>query len=74
MSVIVHVNPITYAVHAVRSTVFAHIDAPGEAIDRLNPPLHWGSYEVPTLMSLGLVVVIGLALSTLAIAQFNRSE
>lgn len=74
MSFIVHVNPITYAVHSVRATVFARLDAPQAALDRLNPPLNWGSYEVGTAASLVFVTVIGLVLLSVAIAQFNRSE
>jgi len=74
MSAIVHANPLTYGVHAVRSTVFSHLDADPAALRALNPPLTWGGHEVTTLTSLALVVVVSLVLLAIAIAQFSRTE
>jgi ABC-2 type transport system permease protein len=71
---LVLLNPVTYAVQAVRTTVFNYIDAPQEALDTLNPPITWFGWEVPMAMQLGLVVVIGLGLLWVAIVQFSRAE
>jgi len=71
---LVMINPVTYAVHPVRTAVFAHLDAPAATLARINPPLTWNGWAVPTVMQLGLVVVLGLAMLSFAIHQFNKSE
>lgn len=67
-------NPVSYAVHAIRETVFHYLDLPAEALERLNPPITWLGWEVPIVAQLGLVVVLGLALLAVAVQQFNRTE
>jgi ABC-2 type transport system permease protein len=74
LDVAVHLNPVTYAVHPVRSAVFSRIDASPAAKAALNPPITWGGWEVPTLLQLGVVLGIGLVLLAIAIAQFERVE
>ena len=65
---------MTYAVHAIRSTVFDYLDAPAAALDRLNPSITWFGWPVPMAVQLAIVIVLGLALLLVAIAQFNRAE
>jgi ABC-2 type transport system permease protein len=72
--VITLLNPVTYAVHAIRTAVFDVLDAPPESLAQLNPPIEWFGWEVPVVVQLGVVVVTGLALLWFAIVQFNRSE
>jgi ABC-2 type transport system permease protein len=67
-------NPVTYAVHAIRTTVFDHIDAPASALEQLNPPIVWFGWTVPTFAQMGLVVVVGLVLLVIATSEFNRAE
>jgi ABC-2 type transport system permease protein len=74
LSVLVHLNPLTYGVHAVRTTVFNHINASPEAMAALNPPLSIGGWVVPMAAQLGLILVIGLVLLTVASSEFSRSE
>lgn len=74
LHLLVVINPVTYAVHPVRTAVFAHIDAPPAALARLNPPITWMGWEVPTLVQLVVVVILGLALLAVAIRQFNRAQ
>jgi ABC-2 type transport system permease protein len=71
---LVVINPVTYAVHPVRSVVFAHIDAPAAAATRLNPPITWMGWEVPIGLQLVVVVVLGLALLGVAIREFDKVE
>ena len=71
---LVMINPVTYAVHAVRSTVFHYLDAPQQAKDALNPPLTWNGWEVPMAVQLGVVIVLGLALLAVAAKQFEKAE
>jgi ABC-2 type transport system permease protein len=67
-------NPVTYGVHAIRTTVFNYVDAPQAALDALNPPLEWFGWTVPMVVQLGIVVVLGIVLLAVATAEFNRVE
>lgn len=67
-------NPITYAVHAVRTTVFDHLDASAAALARLNPPIDWFGFVVPQWMCIALVVVMGAGLLMWAIVDFAKVE
>jgi len=58
----------------VRTTVFTHLAVPQEALAQLNPALTIGSWTVPVLAQLGLVLVIGAVLLTIAALEFSRSE
>ena len=71
LSVAVRLNPLTYAVHPVRTAVFARIDGVPPA---LNPPITWFGWEVPTGVQLGLVATLGAALMGLAVRQFQKVE
>jgi ABC-2 type transport system permease protein len=68
------INPVTYAVHAIRTTVFDHLDAPAEALQRLNPPIEWFGWPVPPVVQLGLVILVGAIMLAIATAEFNRPE
>jgi ABC-2 type transport system permease protein len=74
LSIAVHVNPLTYAVHPIRTAVFEHLDMPADVRATLNPPITWGDWVVPTWAQLLLVAVIGVALMALAIRQFQKVE
>lgn len=74
LEVVTLLNPVTYAVHAIRSAVFDHLDAPAEALAQLNPPLEWFGWEVPIVVQLAVVVGFGLALLWFAIIQFEHTE
>jgi ABC-2 type transport system permease protein len=74
MAFVVRLNPITYAVHLARDAVFRTLDASPATKHALNPPLTWFGWQVPDILSLAIVLVIGLALLTVAIAQFARTE
>ena len=65
---------MTYAVHAIRTTVFNHLDAPQSSLDELNPPLEWFGWPVPIAVQIGVVVVLGLGLLWFAIRQFDKAE
>lgn len=71
---LVLLNPVTYAVQPVRSTVFSYLDLSDAAREQLNPPIEWFGWEVPVALQLGLVVVLGLALLGVAIRQFQKVE
>ncbi|MGZ6793856.1 MAG: ABC transporter permease, partial [Mycobacteriales bacterium] len=74
LSVLVRVNPLTYAVHPVRAAVFDHLDVTPAVRGRLNPPITWGGWVVPIWLQLALVASIGLGLMALAVREFQKVE
>jgi ABC-2 type transport system permease protein len=74
LSLLIHLNPLTYGVHAVRTTVFDHLSMPAGALAALNPPLTIGGWTVPLGACLLLITAIGVALLAVAAAEFSRSE
>lgn len=74
LSVAVRFNPLTYAVHPIRTAVFDRLTVEPAVRARLNPPITWGGWVVPTGVQLLLVAAIGAALLAVAVAQFQRVE
>lgn len=74
LSLVTHLNPMTYAVEPVRAVVFARLDIPEAARSVLDPGIWWGSYEVPVLLQVALVAVSALILLFAAVKLFNRTE
>lgn len=74
LNVLVHINPVTYAVHPIRSLVFDHLDVPAASLTRLNPDMTWWGWTVPVGVQLGVVLVLGLVFLQAAIWQFNKPE
>jgi ABC-2 type transport system permease protein len=68
------IDPLTYAVDPMRRAVFAHLDIPAAAQRLLNPGVTWFGWRVPTLVELGLVLVMGLVMLGIAMAEFSRAE
>src|SRR5438552_10659119 len=67
LNVLVHINPITYAVHPLRQAVFEHIHASPLARAHLNPPLTWWGWNVPIAAQLAVVAVTGLLFLWIAV-------
>jgi ABC-2 type transport system permease protein len=74
LTVVTHLNPMTYAVEPVRAAVFERLTIPAEARAILDPGIWWGSYQVPVWMQVGLVVLATMALLFAAVKLFNRTE
>lgn len=74
LAILVRLNPITYAVHAVRTTVFHYLDISPQALAKLNPDLKWGDFVVPFYLQIGIVVVVGAILLRVAIKMFETAE
>lgn len=74
LEVLVHLNPITYAVYPIRYAVFSSMDMPAGTVETLNPPLTWGSWVIPVWFQLGLVVLLGVGLLAIAVREFERVE
>jgi ABC-2 type transport system permease protein len=74
LSIAVRLNPLTYAVHPVRTAVFDRLTVPPDVRARLNPPITWNGWAVPTWLQLLLVAAIGVALLGIAVRQFQKVE
>ena len=74
LNALVHINPITYAVHPFRQAVFAHITASPAARAKLNPPLTWWGWHVPIPLQLVVVLGTGLLFLGIAILEFDRAD
>jgi ABC-2 type transport system permease protein len=68
------VDPLTYAVDPMRKLVFAHLDISEQARQSLDPGLTWGSWHVPALLEITMVLVLGLILLGIAIWEFTTTE
>jgi ABC-2 type transport system permease protein len=47
---------------------------PAQARAILDPGIWWGSFQVPVLMQVGLVILASLILLFAAVKLFNRTE
>jgi ABC-2 type transport system permease protein len=74
LQVLTRLNPLTYAVDPMRRLVFDHLDISEAARQTLAPGVTWIGWRVPTLLELGIVLALGLAMMGVAIWQFTRTE
>ncbi|MCU1621989.1 MAG: transporter [Frankiales bacterium] len=74
LGIVVRLNPLTYAVHPIRTAVFDRLTLPDSVRAQLNPAITWFGWSVPTAVQLLLVATIGLTLFVVAVAQFQKVE
>jgi ABC-2 type transport system permease protein len=74
LRVLTLINPLTYAVEPMRSLVFDHLHMDAATRAMLDPGITWFGWPVPTLVQVGLVVVICVVLIGVVIARFDRTE
>lgn len=74
LTIVTHLNPMTYAVEPVRSAVFDRLNIPPAARAILDPGIWWGSYQVPIWLQVGLVIVAALLLLFASVKLFTRTE
>jgi len=68
------VNPMTYAVEPIRSTVFDHLLMSPQVRAVYDPGIYWGTWQVPVLLQVALVVLASIVLLSLAVVRFSRTE
>jgi ABC-2 type transport system permease protein len=68
------IDPLTYAVDPMRKLVFAHLDISEQARQTLDPGITWGSWHVPALLEIAMVLILGLVLLGIAIWEFTTTE
>jgi ABC-2 type transport system permease protein len=74
LEVLNRLNPLTYAVDPMRRLVFNHLDISEAARSALDPGVTWFGWHVPSLVEVGIVLALGLAMMAVAIFQFTRTE
>ena len=74
LEVLNRINPLTYAVDAMRHLVFSRLDVSETARQTLDPGVTWFGWHVPAMVEVGMVLLIGLAMLGIAIRQFSRTE
>src|SRR5688572_8310292 len=74
LEVLTRINPLTYAVDPMRHLVFDHLDVSAAARRTLDPGITWFGWQLPPLFEAGLVLLLSLALLSVAIWRFSRTE
>lgn len=74
LAILNRLNPLSYAVDAMRRLVFDHLDVSEAARDRLAPGVTWWGWPVPTVVEIAIVLALGSILLTLAVTRFSRSD
>ncbi|MEJ2867840.1 ABC transporter permease [Actinomycetospora sp. OC33-EN08] len=74
LTVLTHVNPMTYAVEPLRHVVFSRLDVSAADLARYDPGIRWGSFLVPTWLEILLTIGFSALLLALAVTRFRRTE
>jgi ABC-2 type transport system permease protein len=74
LEVLNRINPLTYAVDVMRHLVFSHLDVSETARRTLDPGVTWFGWQVPPLLEVGMVLLLGLGMLGVAIWRFSRTE
>jgi ABC-2 type transport system permease protein len=74
LTVLTHVNPMTYAVEPMRSVVFARLDTDAATLAAFDPGIQWGDFRVSVGLQVLVVVLSCVLLLTAAVARFARTE
>jgi ABC-2 type transport system permease protein len=74
LEVLTRINPLTYAVDAMRHLVFGHLDVSEAARRTLDPGITWFGWQVAPLLEVGVVLLLGLAMLRIAVRRFSRTD
>ncbi len=74
LTVLNRIDPLTYAVDPMRKIVFNHLTVSPIARRALDSGVSWWGWRVPTLVEVGIVAVMGLAMLGVAIWEFSATE
>ncbi|HLH14889.1 MAG TPA: ABC transporter permease [Solirubrobacteraceae bacterium] len=74
LEILNRLDPITYAVDAIRKAVFAHLHVSAAARHALDQGVTWWGWHLPGLVEAGVVALLGLIMLSIAIAEFTYAE
>jgi len=74
LTVLTHLNPMTYAVEPIRSVVFNQLQVDPATRATFDPGIVWNHWQVPVGVQVTLVIAFCATLLAAAIARFARTE
>lgn len=74
LEVLSRINPLTYAVDPMRHLVLSRLDVSEAARLTLDTGVTWFGWQVPPLVEVGMVLLLGLAMTGIAIWKFSRKD
>jgi ABC-2 type transport system permease protein len=74
LEVLNRLNPLTYAVDPMRRLVFSHLDVSEEARRTLDPGVNWWDWHLSPWFEVAMVLLLGVAMLSIAIRKFSRTE
>jgi ABC-2 type transport system permease protein len=75
LEILNRLDPLTYAVDAMRRAVFAHLPHVSELARRtLDPGVTWWHFHVPIIVDAAVILGLGLAMLGVAIVEFSRVD
>jgi ABC-2 type transport system permease protein len=74
LGVLNRLDPLAYAVDPMRRLVFDHIDVSASARATLDPGVTWFGWHLPAVLEAGMVLALGVAMISVAIWRFSRTE
>ena len=74
LEILNRIDPLTYAVDAMRKVVFLHLHVSELARRALDPGVTWWNFHVSILLEAGVVALLGLIMLSIAIAEFSSVE
>jgi daunorubicin resistance ABC transporter membrane protein len=74
LAVVTRFDPLSYVVNPMRHAVFSHLSISPLAEHALTPGISWAGWLVPQWLCLAMVAFMGLAMLTIAIAEFRKTE
>jgi ABC-2 type transport system permease protein len=74
LAVLNRLDPLTYAVDPMRRLVFSHLHIPAAAQRALDPGVTWWGWQVPGVLEVAVVFVLGLVMLGIAIWEFSSTE
>lgn len=74
LTVLTHLNPITYAVDPMRQAVFWHLDDAAETSSAFTAGVTWFGWTVPVVLELALLAAAGVGFVFMAVRKLNMSR
>jgi ABC-2 type transport system permease protein len=68
------IDPVSYIVDPMRRAVFNHINVSAAAQLKFSPGLHWGSWRLPVVLELGLVLALTLITLGFSVKMFSKQD
>ena len=68
------IDPVSYIVDPMRRAVFNHINVSAAARLKFSPGLHWGSWRLPVVLELGLVLALTVITLGFSVKMFSKQD